>query len=805
MASPFTKFRKYQKHGLALLAILCMISFIFSDFSCYLGGEYRDDTVAVSRYGTISEVNLTTLLQSRKAANQCVQFLIGYDGYFGPYDEEDVVRTHLLAKKAQELGIVVSDEAIHEFIDGMLFVADAKTRAEMKERAMSESGYHPTALFAALRTELAAQQVKDQLSPPLAFMHVKGRQYFMSPGERWEYYQRLHRRVTIEALAVPAADFFAAVPDPTEEELKDYFQRYKHRYAEPDSPEPGFKLAHLAAFEHFVADYDAFLEQAKAALSPADVEKYYNDNLRLFPYTGLPAGPDGKAPESDPTVDLPTFDPRLPQGPHPFFSRSPLATGTTGDAPGSAFGPEREEDKGDKSDRPFPFGSPEGTKDNSTAPPATTPPADKPPASKDGTATNPENSAENDDRSDCNPAQNDGAQKSDNTATGQKGGPAAGQPDKSSNDKSTPATAGQDTTTPGAAAADDKKDDLPSLKVILAQYRVPRSVAGGADPEYAPFWSVENEARDAAARQRALKLIDEALAPIQKVMEEYQEKHQRFEAGIDQAEPPRPDLSKLSPAGVKFHAATPMVRYRELAEEYELGELYQLDERSFQPKALRDMAYRELGLFQPAVVQSFETQDRYLVWKIKERRASTPQEMTEEYVPGGPAVREMVLRAWKLARARPKALERAAQLAQEARQSGKPLTQMSVGTRSGAKLSPFTWMSENGQISKVEGLDVPGDELMRAIYQLNEGEVAAAMNAPQTVAYVVRLVKFDYVDRGVELSESLIQTFFLSMNPGDLRDVVLHERRRQEDLWFKTIEAEAELKWIREPQLADND
>ncbi|MBI1902467.1 MAG: SurA N-terminal domain-containing protein [Planctomycetia bacterium] len=854
MASPFTKFRKYQKAGLAVLGVLCMISFIFSDFSCLLGSNYRDDTVATSRYGTITDLNVSSFLQSRKAANGFVYHLTlsppyyEVEDYFGPYDEEDVVRTHLLAKKAEEMGIVVSDQAINDFMESMSFDSDEDTRRTRIERAMEQSGYNPTALSAALRTELAAQQVKDQLSPPLAFLHIKQRprmvvqqEYFMSPGERWEYYQRLHRRVTVEALELPVADFFAAVPEPTEDELLDYFKRYESRYAQPDSPEPGFKLAHLASFEHFAANYDAFLEQAKKALTPQDVEKYYNENKDKFGYGGLPTGPDGRAPEDDPTAELPSFDLRPIQGPHPFFSRTPVAPfGSPGEAPGSAFGPGRVDDKSPT----FPFGNPEGAKDKpatppTTTPPTTTPPTSSPPASKDdGKSSNPAKPPEkNAEGADCDrpgaapertfdvaladPAQKEGSQKTDGAATSQKSEPpATTQPDKSAPDKtipdqSSPDKTAQDTTTQGtspsggaAAAADDKKkeDELPSLKVLLAQFRVRRSVAEGLNPEHAPFWSVENVARDAAARQRAIKLIDEALAPLRKQMEEYQLKHQQFVGSAETQAPPRPVLAKLASPGITFHAATPMLTYRELAEGSVLGKLYPVDERSFPPRPFRNKAYRELSLFEPVVVESYESQDRYLVWKVDERRSKRPESMTEEYVPGGPTVREMVVRAWKLEQARPQALARAAQLAEQARQSGKPLTQISEGGRSGAKLPPFTWMSEtDGQISKVEGLDVPGDELMRAIYQLKTGAVAAAMNAPQTAAYVVKLVDFDYVSRGVGYDERSIQTFFISMSAQEIQPVVLHERRRQEDRWFRTIEAEADLKWIRQPQIVDND
>jgi hypothetical protein len=51
-------------------------------------------------------------------------------------------------------------------------------------------------------------------------------------------------------------------------------------------------------------------------------------------------------------------------------------------------------------------------------------------------------------------------------------------------------------------------------------------------------------------------------------------------------------------------------------------------------------------------------------------------------------------------------------------------------------------MAGGGQpvLSQPEGLSMPGDEFMRAVFSLEPGRTAVAFNEPRTVCYVIRLV-----------------------------------------------------------------
>jgi hypothetical protein len=108
-----------------------------------------------------------------------------------------------------------------------------------------------------------------------------------------------------------------------------------------------------------------------------------------------------------------------------------------------------------------------------------------------------------------------------------------------------------------------------------------------------------------------------------------------------------------------------------------------------------------------------------------------------------------VLKTWKLVEARKAAMEKAKSLAAEARDAHKSFRALLAGRPNVHVLLPptFSWMPASGGedqvsetgVNKVEGLKLPGNEFMRAVFGLEPGGTAAAFNAPHTIAYAIYL------------------------------------------------------------------
>ena len=138
------------------------------------------------------------------------------------------------------------------------------------------------------------------------------------------------------------------------------------------------------------------------------------------------------------------------------------------------------------------------------------------------------------------------------------------------------------------------------------------------------------------------------------------------------------------------------------------------------------------------------TGNLYLFWKTEETKDRVPKF-------DDPGVREQVLQAWKLIRARPLGLKAAESLAAEARKAKKSLKQAFAGRPDLQVVMPppFSWITfgnvplgsapNAARISEVSGVDYAGEEFMQTVFHLEPGQIGVALNAPQNVAYVIQL------------------------------------------------------------------
>jgi hypothetical protein len=232
-----------------------------------------------------------------------------------------------------------------------------------------------------------------------------------------------------------------------------------------------------------------------------------------------------------------------------------------------------------------------------------------------------------------------------------------------------------------------------------------------------------------------------------------------------------------------------------------IGTSFQL---SLDPQAA--MGFRQLpwaDLFfaaQRPLWRPVETRDvpgnRYLAWKTGDFPASVP-EFT--------AVRADVERAWRIVEARPLARKLADEIAAGA--SGDRSLADVVAGRPGAKLEaatvgPFTWLSRGSAsfgapvtLSQPEGLEMPGDDFMRAVFALEPGGTAVAFNEPRTVCYVIRLVSFSPPDE--ELRQKFLDP---DVDRQRIGAVAERDQARAFEAWLADVEKQAGLEWKRPPQ-----
>ena len=308
MASPFSVFRKHQKFLMALACLLAIIAFVFLPIlGETLGLRSRrpvNKVVVTSKYGDLRETDVNALLQEHRRVLGVLTDVRQMSGEYGllarqraeamigPATEEQVVNSWLLARYAQQLGMVVSDEQINAFLKR--WTRDVVKRAEF-QAAFKRSGLSEIQFFNLMRDELLAQQLQQMF-----YVSLEG----ITPAERWDYFTRVKQMATIEAVPVAVANYVARVDEPSDEELKAFFDEHKEEYSLPDSPEPGFREPQRVALQWFKADQEKFLAQ----VTDEEIKQRYEKNKDL--YDQSEKKPEAKQPEEERKKSHPRRTPR---------------------------------------------------------------------------------------------------------------------------------------------------------------------------------------------------------------------------------------------------------------------------------------------------------------------------------------------------------------------------------------------------------------------------------------------------------------------------------------------------------------
>lgn len=302
MASPFSIFRKNQKVMMAALVLLAMFGFvILPNLMEVMGGRAQKDPVVATTktFGSIKRSDLENLrisrmrvldILSRLSAMGETQMAVAsgqmtreaavamqdnfaqyarqnLEQYFGPATLDGAANLWLLSSQANQLGMVVSDDMIREFIIKYI-TKNAVSSADILA-VLRSAGYSERTFCAMLREELLALQLTQDFQVSMLAT---------TPGQRWDYFNRVKRTAAIEALPVAVADFVKDVQDPKDSVVRTFFDANRQRRPNPVSPEPGFRQPHEVALEYVLADTDKFAKD----VTDAEIQAFYEKNKAFY-------------------------------------------------------------------------------------------------------------------------------------------------------------------------------------------------------------------------------------------------------------------------------------------------------------------------------------------------------------------------------------------------------------------------------------------------------------------------------------------------------------------------------------------
>jgi len=831
MSNPLSMFRKYQYIFLVVFGVLLMVAFVVAPpLDQYLqsrsvGQVATDETIVTWNGGSLTERDLGRLRQRHTLALTYLNNLVRETeqrngtprgvqrdqlgrivapGIAPASSDRDLVENYLLAKKGEQMGLVVSEEAVREFLENL---SDEQFLPhELRQIFEEQFGerFDPALLFEQLRIELLAQRVRAMagagllVAPPSA----------VPPAQAWEYFQRLNRRAQFEVAALPVADFVSKVEaQPTEAQIQALYDEGKDRVPNPEAAEPGFRRRRESAFQYVKADFNKFVaeEQEKilGTITDDQIEQHYEQNKQRYtvnPESGSPAPSSDATPDTTPAAA--DGDATPPAAATPESAESPAPSVPTSESPAAdAPAPADDSSLAEASDAAAAdetATSDENPTDEppaSAPPPADAPPADAPPADAPSADTPSADTPSADTPSadtpsadtppaDAPPADTPPADAPASDAPAATADPAVASGSEAPADAS-PTGSQPDATSPGAPAAQEAPAS-PPIRPLDDELRA----------------EIRAELAETQARRVAQERVDNAMAEVRKQVNKFSFEQRRDatrgmddEPGGEELTGPIPGIEELASSLGLTADRMPMVDALE-ARDYELGEAFSLEFTSWPPQRIyfSDVAFSgDVRLYDPAEISGGMSGVEFLYWKTDDRPAYTP-DLDE--------VRDEVVAAWKRIEARRVARAEAEKLQRLAAKADQPLaTVLADKDIDVVETNEFAWMSTGNMpmgmspptVSQVDGVTSAGPDFMKAAFALQPGEVGVAMNEPQSIVYVLRMLN------EVPTEDELRDDFLSAGIPPEVMYISYAESLTTMRDWYEDLEKDFGVKWLHDP------
>ncbi len=783
MASPFKLFRKYQKSAFVILGVMAMVSFIvLPAILQYMGGSGTVDvTFATSRFGKIDAMQLNRITTETSNLAQFYEqlareIIIKDQMRCVPLEnaaymlrnvtEEQAVEQWLIARYMREEGFTVSREDVGAYLSQMTFNPTAQksyaTEETFREAVKALSGFNDEYVTYLVSNQMLLEQFYN-----MSIMNVRA----LTPETEFDWYNRFNRMMKIEAIPVAVGDFTAQVSEPSQKELKKFFEDNKFRDRNPRALESGFAIPMMVKGEYVSFDKSMLKSDE---VTDAEIEKYYEDNKKdLYverPMTTTPGMTGIPNPGGIGTLTVPgaTDETTTPSGDTtttPIVEPSPEAAPTTPEqteTPANEPAPATEE-------KPAP------ANEESTTPPAET------------------SSLFNHNlpirlvsyQSEDAEAQNDAAPAAENKTDDATTTPVETQPGA----QTEPATETPVITLPpgggiGGSALGGRTglgSGLGGTTSPFGRTVLPNLGGGATSPAltgvpqpqmpvtYRPLDdTLKAEIREIIAREK----MNDKLKQVQETMSEYRRQYIK-ELQQKKAKTPLPDLAaQAKNLGLKYVDLGRLDYFDLIDKHYDFAaSAISANNTSYQ---VAQAMFLDRGVVNEN--REYRSSDRrdgteYLFWVT---------EITEPKIPtyDTPGIAEQVEARWRQVEARSLARAKADELAKSVKQADGSLIEYfsanpnkEVKTVVGTEF--FTWMDFNnpyyyqymnrppdiflGEVresgvlpNEAERNNVVlrdiGEEFMQTVYNMTPGEIAVAHNRPENTFYVVRLAEVTPTD-----------------------------------------------------------
>jgi hypothetical protein len=748
MASPFSIFRKNQRVGMALLTIVAIIGFVFLGAlqSANFGRSSSSSPVVVHtekfgdlRLNELQEIERQRLVLFRFAGSlgTAIQQQSEHDSNAGQYgadrmnriaeavfgqnSQQAAIDRWMFSKEAAALKIDVSQKSINDFLAAL---TEGRLNGEQIAKAVTDSGTTEGELFAILRDEVLAMRAKQMFTAQWLELTI-------TPGHRWDYFKRFNQSATVEVAKMKVQGFVAAVKDPSEQELRSFFNERKAVEGSPDSATAGFREPHKVRIEYLFANTKSFMDK----VTDAEVQEEFEKNKERYEETikshesADKAAAEAKGGETnkpatkagEPAKSADTAKPAISAKPADTTKQAVPAQPADSAKPASGT-PPAESMKPADSAKPADTAKPADSTKSPAPHAANMPNSPFRLAAYDG-------EPKKDDPKSSAVTKEDPKKETIKKEEIKKEEPKKSEPAKDDIKKDSPK---KDDSKKDA----DKKDEL-------------KKDAKDSTAAAKPKKSAREEVMDGIRRELAERKLQAALDKAGKELEAYRLKWIKYDAerGTNSAakQPAPPNFAKIAEGSGLSSGSTGLVSEYDL-ESTDLGKSSAVRMGFVDPR----LPYRRTIMQSAGLYTTNESGDyagnRFLSWKTDDVKSHVPK-FTD------PGVKDQVLRSWKEFEARKLAKDQAIKMVQEANQKKQSLKELYAGRKDVLVVNPpsFTWLTfgdvppgmsqaPSPELNSVVGLPDAGNDFMKATFALSIGKVDYAFSRAGTEVYIVRML-----------------------------------------------------------------
>lgn len=294
MSNPLRLIRKFQKTLMVVFGSLLMVSFLLAGYVTTATNKSREDDgkrkVVSWEGGSITRHELTYLkmqhywsqllldnlariAQERKGSPQVNTMLVPVD-QDPDQGDRDMMRVLMLARQAESLGMVVSDEAVLDFLSAACDreANEADFRAMVRELTGERSDLDR--VIAQLKTELLAVNMFTLLTTG----YSSAGQPVVTPVQSLAFETRQMRTAKAQLVEFKVEDFLSKVTDePSRSEIKKLYEQGRFDFPDPLGERPGFRVPRQLSVEWISPDLTSdLLRPAPETITAEEIQARYD-------------------------------------------------------------------------------------------------------------------------------------------------------------------------------------------------------------------------------------------------------------------------------------------------------------------------------------------------------------------------------------------------------------------------------------------------------------------------------------------------------------------------------------------------